>query len=71
MKCKGFGKKRSLLEFKVAYYFGIRLDGPRKTTKNLSQESRYPGRDLNPGPPEYEGVFNHSTTTLMMIMSIW
>jgi hypothetical protein len=23
-------------------------------TKNLSQDSRSPGRDLKPGPPEYE-----------------
>jgi hypothetical protein len=25
-----------------------------KTTKNLSQDSRFSGRDLNPGPPEYK-----------------
>jgi hypothetical protein len=36
------------------YYLGICLEGLRKTTKNLSQVSRSPGRDLNPGPPEYE-----------------
>jgi hypothetical protein len=28
----------------------------RKTTKNLKEDSRSPGRHLNPGPPEYEGV---------------
>jgi hypothetical protein len=28
--------------------------GLRRITKNLSQDSRSPGRDLNPGPPEYE-----------------
>jgi hypothetical protein len=38
-------------------------EGLRKTTKNLSQDSRSPGPDLNPGTPEYEGV-NHSTTVL-------
>jgi hypothetical protein len=38
----------------LRYYPGIRLGGLRKTTKNLSQGSRSPGRDLNPGPPEYE-----------------
>jgi hypothetical protein len=32
----------------------ICLEGLRKTTKNLSQDSRSPGRDLNPGPPEYK-----------------
>jgi hypothetical protein len=25
-----------------------------KTARHLSQDSRYPGRDLKPGPPEYE-----------------
>jgi hypothetical protein len=31
------------------YYPGIRLEQLRKkTTRNLSQESRSPGRDLNP-----------------------
>jgi hypothetical protein len=33
---------------------GIRLKGLRETTKNLSQDRRSPGRDLNPEPPEYE-----------------
>jgi hypothetical protein len=28
--------------------------GLRKTTKYLSQDSRSPGRDLNPGPTEHE-----------------
>jgi hypothetical protein len=32
----------------------IFLEGLRKTTKNLSHDSRSPGRDLNTGPPEYE-----------------
>jgi hypothetical protein len=32
----------------------IHVDGPRKNTKNLRQDSRFPSRDLNPGPPEYE-----------------
>jgi hypothetical protein len=35
---------------------GIFLEGLMKTTKDLSQDSRFPGRDLNPGPPEYEAV---------------
>jgi hypothetical protein len=30
------------------------LEGVRKTTEILSQDSRFPGRDLNPEPPEYE-----------------
>jgi hypothetical protein len=32
----------------------ICLEGLWKTTKNLSQNSRCPGRYLNPGPTEYE-----------------
>jgi hypothetical protein len=36
------------------YYPGNFLEGMRKTTKNLSQDSRSPGRGLNPGLPEYE-----------------
>jgi hypothetical protein len=45
-------KKRSWPNLR--YYSGICLEGLRKTTKNLSQDSRSPGRDLDPGPPEYE-----------------
>jgi hypothetical protein len=34
------------------------MDGLSKTKKNLSQYSQSLGRDLNPGPPEYEaGMF--------------
>jgi hypothetical protein len=40
----------------LRYYPGICMEGLRKTTKPLSRDSRSPGRDLNPGPPEYEGV---------------
>jgi hypothetical protein len=36
------------------YYSGIRLEGLRGTTKNLSQDSKSLDRDLNPGPPEYQ-----------------
>jgi hypothetical protein len=38
----------------LTYYPSIFVDGLRKTTKNLSQDSRYPDRDLNPGSPECE-----------------
>jgi hypothetical protein len=56
MNWKGCGRKRSWPNLR--YYPGICLEGLRKTTKNLSQDNRSPGRDLNPGPPEYEGVFS-------------
>jgi hypothetical protein len=52
MNWKGCGKKRSWPNLR--YYPSICLEGLRKTTKNLSQDTRSPVRDLNPGPPEYE-----------------
>jgi hypothetical protein len=42
------------------YYPGICLEGIRETTKNISHDSRCPGRDLNTGHSIYEaGVFKH------------
>jgi hypothetical protein len=38
----------------LMYYTSIFLEGLEKITKNLSQDSRSPSRDLKPGPPEYE-----------------
>jgi hypothetical protein len=38
----------------LRYYTGISLEGLRKTTKSLSQDSRSPGPYLKPGPPRYE-----------------
>jgi hypothetical protein len=52
MNWKGFERKRSWPNLR--YYPNICLEGLRKTTKIPSQDSRFPGRDLNPGPPEYE-----------------
>jgi hypothetical protein len=54
MNWKRCGIKRSWPNLRR--YPGICVEGLRKTTTNLSQDSRSPGRDLNPGPPEYEGV---------------
>jgi hypothetical protein len=53
MNSKGFGSSRGLI---LRTYPGIHLEGLRKTTKTLSQNSRPQGRDLNSGPPENEGV---------------
>jgi hypothetical protein len=52
MNGKTYGRKRPWPNLKC--YPGIFLDGLRKTTKNLSQDSRSAGRDLKPGPPEYQ-----------------
>jgi hypothetical protein len=38
----------------LRYYQVICLEGLRKTMKPLRQDSQSPGRDLNPGLPEYE-----------------
>jgi hypothetical protein len=45
------GNGRGLI---LRYYLGIRLEGLKKATKILSQDRRSLGRDLSPGPPEYE-----------------
>jgi hypothetical protein len=46
MNWKGFGRKRP--------WRFIQIKGLGKTTKTLSQDSLFPGWDLNPGPPNYE-----------------
>jgi hypothetical protein len=52
MNWNGFGRKWSWPN--PRYYSGIYLEGLKKTTKNINQDSWSPGWDLNPGPPEYE-----------------
>jgi hypothetical protein len=52
MNWKGCGRKWSWPNLR--YYPGICLEGLGETTRNLSQDNRSPGGDLNPGPPEYE-----------------
>jgi hypothetical protein len=37
----------------LRYYPGICLQGLRETTKDLRQDKQYQGRNMNPGPPEY------------------
>jgi hypothetical protein len=49
---KRFGKKRPWPNLR--YYLGICLEGLRKATESLSQDSRLLGRDLNPEPSDYE-----------------
>jgi hypothetical protein len=47
------------------YYPGIFLERLMKTTENLSQDSRFPGRDLNSRPAKYEGVLTARPTHVM------
>jgi hypothetical protein len=54
MNWKEFRRKRSWPNLR--YCPGIRLNGLKKPTKNLSQDSRSSGQDLSPGPSEYEAV---------------
>jgi hypothetical protein len=57
MNCKGFGRELSLPNFKVLYRHAP--TGAEENHENFSQDSRSPGRDLNPRFPEYEtGVLN-------------
>jgi hypothetical protein len=51
-------------------YPGICLEDLRKTTEYLNQNSRFPGQDLNPEPPEYEATVsvNHSNKKFVAFM---
>jgi hypothetical protein len=49
---KGFRRKRSWSNFKVLFQHSPW--GTEEKHKKLSQDSRSPGQDRNPGPPEYE-----------------
>jgi hypothetical protein len=46
------GRKRSLPN--ISHYPCIFLEGLRRATKTLNRDSRSPGRDMKPRPPEYE-----------------
>jgi hypothetical protein len=46
--------KRSCRGLILRYYPDIRLERLRKAKKNLRQDSRTPGRDMNRALPEYE-----------------
>jgi hypothetical protein len=63
MTWKGFGKRRPWPNFKVLT--GNSLGGTGKNHENLHQDILYPGRDLNPEPPEYEaGPLDNELTAL-------
>jgi hypothetical protein len=38
----------------LRYYPATNLDGLRKTTRKLTQDSQSQGQDLNLGPPKYK-----------------
>jgi hypothetical protein len=53
-RLEGMWKEAIVVQFMASP--GIWLEGLRKTTKIISQDSRSPGRDLNKVPSEYEAV---------------
>jgi hypothetical protein len=60
-------RKRSWLILR--FYSGIYLEGLREIMKALSQDSRFPGRDLNWGLSRiWSKNVNHSTTTFDRIL---
>jgi hypothetical protein len=62
------GSGRSLI---LRSYPGIILDRLRKITKNLSQDSRSLGQDLNPGPPKYEAGVLTTRSRLSLAGSVY
>jgi hypothetical protein len=52
MNWKSFVRQRSWHDFKVISQHS--LGGTEENHKSLSQDSRFPGRDLNSVSPEYE-----------------
>jgi hypothetical protein len=66
LNVKGCRRKRSWNTLK--YHPAICLDGLRKKTKYLSQDSRPSGRDLKPGPPKCEAGM---LTTQTLHSVIW
>jgi hypothetical protein len=63
---EGCGRKRSWPNWR--YYPGICLEVLNKTTITLSKDCLCPGRDLNPGSPEY-GVL--ATRPRLMMLDIF
>jgi hypothetical protein len=51
MNWKGFGRKQSWHNFRVVCWRSP--GGTEENHEKLSQDSRSPCLDLNPGPPEY------------------
>jgi hypothetical protein len=66
------GSDRDLI---VMYYPGICLEGLKKITKDPSQYSRSPGRDLNPEHREYEAEVlttrPRRSVTFVLNLSYW
>jgi hypothetical protein len=69
MNWKGCGRKRSWPNFR--YDLGIHLDRLRKTTKSLSQCSRYPDQTRNlPNMKDFDHALCHELVTFEKCM-VW
>jgi hypothetical protein len=59
----------------LKYYPDICPEELRKAKQNLSQDSRFSGRDLNPIPPDYDAgeltTRLRRTAVTMSIMTLW
>jgi hypothetical protein len=66
MNWKGYGRKRPWLNFKILVW---NLPGrTEENTKNVNQDIRSSERELNPGPPECEGVFTRPRRSVFNVV---
>jgi hypothetical protein len=67
MILKGYGRKHSWLNFMVLFQHSP--GGLRKTTNTLNQDSQSLGRNLKPGPSEYEAGVLTTVPRLSVVCS--
>jgi hypothetical protein len=61
---EGRGRKRSWLNLRL---LSRHPGGIEQNNGNLGQDSRSPGRELNPGHHALSRIANHSTTTFGLV----
>jgi hypothetical protein len=71
MNWKESGRKRTLPNFKaLSWHFS---GGTEENDETISQDSRFPGRDFNPGLPRYTAglLITRPLCFLTIIMYLW
>jgi hypothetical protein len=63
--------KEAVMALILRHYPGIRLERRMETSEDLSQDSRCPGRYLNPGSPEYKAVLTSRQRLSAALWSIY
>jgi hypothetical protein len=63
------GCERELWWHNLRYYPGIYLEGLKKTTRNLSQDGRYPGRNSDDHDDGINDIITISMTMKTMIIT--